>query len=63
MMNRKLLSGIGATIASLGVATAAWAQAAGPVKAPDATAAAASSAGLPVTAVNFGPFRCVPVHT
>ncbi|MET0192027.1 MAG: ammonium transporter [Hyphomicrobiaceae bacterium] len=41
MMNRKLLSGIGATIASLGVATAAWAQAAGPIKAPDATAAAA----------------------
>ncbi|VWX53184.1 ammonium transporter [Novosphingobium sp. 9U] len=40
MMNRKLLSGIGATIASLGVATAAWAQAAGPIKAPDATAAA-----------------------
>ena len=29
----------------------------------DATAAAATSAGLPVTAVNFGPFRCVPVHT
>ncbi|WP_184248041.1 ammonium transporter [Novosphingobium chloroacetimidivorans] len=42
MMNRKLLSGIGATIASLGVASSAWAQAAaGPVKAPDAAAAAA----------------------
>ncbi|MBB4860032.1 Amt family ammonium transporter [Novosphingobium chloroacetimidivorans] len=41
-MNRKLLSGIGATIASLGVASSAWAQAAaGPVKAPDAAAAAA----------------------
>jgi len=41
MMNRKLLCGVGATIASLCTATAAWAQAAGPVKAPDAAAAAA----------------------
>ena len=40
MMNRKLLCGAGAAIASLCVATAAWAQAAAPVKAPDAAAAA-----------------------
>jgi Amt family ammonium transporter len=44
MMNRKLLCGAGATIASLSAATAAWAQAAatapGPIKAPDAAAAA-----------------------
>jgi Amt family ammonium transporter len=40
MMNRKLLCGAGAMIASLGVATAAWAQAAGPIKAPDAAAMA-----------------------
>ncbi len=41
MMNRKLLCGAGATIASLCAASAAWAQAAAPVKAPDAAAAAA----------------------
>lgn len=40
MMNRKLLGGIGATVASLAMSTAAWAQAAGPIKAPDAATAA-----------------------
>lgn len=40
MMNRKLVSGVGAAIASLAVSTAAWAQAAGPIKAPDAATAA-----------------------
>jgi Amt family ammonium transporter len=40
MMNRKLLCGAGALIASLSAATAAWAQAAGPIKAPDAAAMA-----------------------
>jgi Amt family ammonium transporter len=40
MMNRKLLCGAGAMIASLCVASAAWAQAAAPIKAPDAAAMA-----------------------
>jgi Amt family ammonium transporter len=40
MMNRKILGGLGATLASLTVSTAAWAQAAAPIKAPDAAAAA-----------------------
>ncbi|SFF74148.1 ammonium transporter [Novosphingobium sp. CF614] len=35
-MNRKILSGAGAAIASLAVSSAAWAQAAGPIKAPTA---------------------------
>jgi Amt family ammonium transporter len=39
-MNRKLLCGAGAMIASLCVASAAWAQAAAPIKAPDAAAMA-----------------------
>jgi Amt family ammonium transporter len=41
MMNRKLIGGAGAIIASLSAATAAWAQAAGPIKAPDIAATAA----------------------
>jgi Amt family ammonium transporter len=40
MMNRKLLCGAGAMIASMSAATAAWAQAAGPIKNPDAAAMA-----------------------
>ncbi len=40
MMNRKLLCGAGAMIASLAASTAAWAQAAGPIKNPDAAAMA-----------------------
>jgi Amt family ammonium transporter len=40
MMNRKLFCGAGAMIASLSVASAAWAQAAAPIKAPDAAAMA-----------------------
>jgi Amt family ammonium transporter len=39
-MNRKLICGAGAMIASLSVASAAWAQAAAPIKAPDAAAMA-----------------------
>jgi Amt family ammonium transporter len=39
-MNRKLFCGAGAMIASLSVASAAWAQAAAPIKAPDAAAMA-----------------------
>jgi len=42
-MNRKLIGGIGATVASLAVSTAAWAQAAGPIKASDAAFAAAQA--------------------
>ena len=40
MMNRKILGGAGAILASLAASTAAWAQAAAPIKAPDAAAAA-----------------------
>ncbi|MGJ0239350.1 ammonium transporter [uncultured Novosphingobium sp.] len=40
MMNRKILGGVGAIVSSLCVASAAWAQAAAPIKAPDAAAAA-----------------------
>jgi Amt family ammonium transporter len=40
MMNRKILGGAGAMLASLAVSTAAWAQAAAPIKAPDAAAMA-----------------------
>ncbi|KQM20265.1 ammonia channel protein [Novosphingobium sp. Leaf2] len=36
MMNRKIFGGAGATLASLAFSTAAWAQAAAPIKAPDA---------------------------
>ncbi|WP_442945952.1 ammonium transporter [Novosphingobium sp. Leaf2] len=35
-MNRKIFGGAGATLASLAFSTAAWAQAAAPIKAPDA---------------------------
>lgn len=54
-------------IALFSSTSAAWSQAGAAHYAAgnsylDATAAAARAAGLPTTAVNFGPFRCALQH-